>query len=102
MQSDSSEILILDLQYPTLQAAPAQDGFYAQKIQFSVLTKFLENQNTKSQLLPDNLKTFYTDCRKEFVTIRQTPEKLENGNEKAIKFLEDIRTAASLHSFNAR
>ena len=92
MQSDSSEILILDLQYPTLRSAPAQDGFQAQKIQFSVLTKFLENQNTKSQLLPDNLKTFYTDCRKEFVTIRQTPEKLENGNEKAIKFLEDTIT----------
>jgi hypothetical protein len=91
MNQCPSEILVLDLQFPSLQPAQQQDGFHAQKIRFSVLVKFLENKNPKGQLLPDNLKQFYIECRAEFVKIRQTPADLETSNEKAIKFLEDSK-----------
>ncbi len=57
-----------------------------------MLIIFLENKTTKNQLIPDNLKRFYTDCRDEFVKIREIPEKLKISNEKAIKFLEDSKT----------
>ena len=86
-------VLVLDIQFPSLQPAQAQDGFQAQTIQFPVLIKFLENKNSKSQMIPDNVKQFYIDCRDAFVEIRETPGKLEASNEKAIKFLEDSKTA---------
>jgi hypothetical protein len=91
MGSVLNDILILRPQF-NLVAAPMQDGFHVQKIKFPVLTKFLENKNSTNNLLPALLKTFYEECLKEFVVIRQVPAKLKNGNDKAIAYLEDCET----------
>ena len=92
MGSVLNDILILRPQFQNLVTAPVQDGFHVQKIKFPVLTKFLENKNSTNNLLPALLKTFYEECLKEFVAIRQLPAKLKNGNEKAIAYLEDCET----------
>jgi len=92
MGSVLNDILILRPQFQNLVAAPMQDGFHVQKIKFPVLTKFLENKNSTNNLLPALLKTFYEECLKEFVAIRQLPAKLKNGNDKAIAYLEDCNT----------
>ena len=89
MGSVLNDILILRPQFQNLVTAPVQDGFHVQKIKFPVLTKFLESKNSTNTLLPALLKTFYEECLKEFVAIRQLPAKLKNGNDKAIAYLED-------------
>ena len=43
-------------------------------------------------LYPAPLKTFFEECVKEFVEIRQLPAKLKNGNDKAMAYLEEITT----------
>ena len=43
-------------------------------------------------LLPAPLKTFFEECVKEFVEIRQLPAKLKNGNDKAMAYLEELTT----------
>ncbi len=79
---DSSEISILVLQFEGLQSDSTLDGFHPMKITFNTLKKWAEQkQNT-------NQKKIYVDCRDRFVKIRQTPRKLTNGNENALKCLE--------------
>lgn len=85
---DSSEIMILSLQFGGLQIPPTDDGFQPMKIQYPNLIKWLEQKINSNQLLPVRVKDYYTDCRNQFVQIRQTPKKLTDGNEKAIAFLE--------------
>ena len=85
---DSSEIMILNLQFGGLIVPPTDDGFQPMKIQYPILIKWLEQKTNSNQLLPVRVKDYYTDCRTQFVQIRQTPKKLTDGNEKAIAFLE--------------
>ena len=89
MGSVSNNILVLRPQFQNLVTAPVQDGLQVQKIKFSTLTKFLDSKNSTNNLLPAFLKTFYEECLKEFVAIRELPAKLKNGNDKAITYLED-------------
>ena len=85
---DSSDIMILSLQFGALLIPPTDDGFQPIKIQYPILIKWLEQKTNTNQLLPARVKDYYFNCRKQFVEIRQTPQKLTDGNEKAINFLE--------------
>ena len=84
--------MILSLQFGALLIPPTDDGFQPIKIQYPILIKWLEQKTNTNQLLPARVKDYYFNCRKQFVEIRQTPQKLTDGNEKAINFLE-VNTA---------
>jgi hypothetical protein len=88
----------IPLQIDSLQPAQRPEGFMPREVPYSSLARIMEQKQKQGQdrYFPeevwDVVKTFFAECRDQFVEIRKTPKKLTDSNDKSISFLESKKT----------